>query len=78
MAIVIRGVVFFSCLFGYNKRRWDLSPRTAFVEVMLQIRKKFPLFFCSTEKELRAGNRVRTDGLQLGKLTLYQLSYTRF
>ncbi len=25
----------------------------------------------------RAGNRVRTDGLQLGKLTLCQLSYTR-
>gem|GEM_PF-6427164 len=25
-----------------------------------------------------AGDEVRTHGLQLGKLTLYQLSYTRF
>ncbi len=25
-----------------------------------------------------AGSRSRTGGLQLGKLTLYQLSYTRF
>ena len=25
-----------------------------------------------------AGNRVRTGGLDLGKVALYQLSYTRF
>src|SRR5690606_1443746 len=28
-------------------------------------------------RQLRAGSRSRTGGLQLGKLTLYQLSYTR-
>ena len=26
---------------------------------------------------LRAGNRIRTGDVQLGKLTLYQLSYSR-
>ena len=32
---------------------------------------KFLLFYC------RAGDRVRTGDIQLGRLTLYQLSYSR-
>ena len=30
------------------------------------------------QADLGAGNRVRTGGLDLGKVALYQLSYTRF
>ena len=33
--------------------------------------------FLSGLRASGAGNRARTDDIQLGKLTLYQLSYTR-
>ena len=35
------------------------------------------LFRIETTKKRGAGERVRTDDVQLGRLTLYQLSYTR-
>ncbi len=35
------------------------------------------LTYCFATDSVRAGDRSRTGDLQLGKLTLYQLSYTR-
>ena len=50
-----------------NSGRWGLNPRPSRWQ-----RDALPLSYAR-----RAGDEVRTRDIQLGKLTLYQLSYTR-
>ena len=55
---------------------WRLEPTTGLEPVTSSLPRK-----CSTTELggqcLRAGDRIRTGDVQLGRLTLYQLSYSR-
>lgn len=47
---------------------------------LLLIKEEIPTPVCrqAGSQEFRAGDQVRTGDIQLGRLTLYQLSYSRF
>ena len=54
-----------------------MEPMTGFEPVASSLPRKRSTPELHRLKILRAGDRVRTGDIQLGRLTLYQLSYSR-
>gem|GEM_PF-2634415 len=52
----------------------ELHRRKVFYLLLIKKRKRF----LPSQEFIRAGDQVRTGDIQLGRLTLYQLSYSRF